>query len=80
MVTRLPLAEKTSVFESRGVRRKKKKDVKCVIKYQIREYSSVVEQLTLNQSVVGSIPSTPLINVCLYRKSTAIGEVASVAN
>lgn len=79
MVTRLPLAEKTSVFESRGVR-SKKKDVKCVIKYQIREYSSVVEQLTLNQSVVGSIPSTPLINVCLYRKSTAIGEVASVAN
>lgn len=78
MVTRLPLAEKTSVFESRGVR--SKKDVKCVIKYQIREYSSVVEQLTLNQSVVGSIPSTPLINVCLYRKSTAIGEVASVAN
>lgn len=78
MVTRLPLAEKTSVFESRGS--EVKKDVKCVIKYQIREYSSVVEQLTLNQSVVGSIPSTPLINVCLYRKSTAIGEVASVAN
>lgn len=25
MVTRLPLAEKTSVFESRGVRSKKKK-------------------------------------------------------
>lgn len=31
-----------------------------MILYSIREYSSVVEQLTLNQPVVGSIPSTPL--------------------